>query len=344
MTTLNATETTTTVRGNSVYSGNSVYTQKLNARRAEVRAEMDRLTFGVELETEGTRSQVAQAIALGLTEAGIQATVSSDGGYYDKWVVTLADGRKWTCMRDGSLPNGGCEVVSPICHLTDMPMVQEVARLTRKAGATVSSNCGMHVHVGNIQDPKQVSRLAQKVAFHEETMFQAFAVAPYRQGTFTKPASKDFIKALVLLGSKVTMSSLCNAWYQHNGGSEGRSAILNLDSASEHYNHYHTSRYHGLNLHSFFARGTIEFRYFEGTLHAGVIRSFITFCVGMVANAKTKASNGRTSPNATQKALMSKLVANLGLSDKTVLEHLLKNFPRTNNVSTNNVAPIRRIA
>ena len=40
------------------------------------------------------------------------------------------------------------EVVSPVCRWEDIPMVQEVVRAIREAGARTDSSCGIHVHVG----------------------------------------------------------------------------------------------------------------------------------------------------------------------------------------------------
>jgi hypothetical protein len=59
--------------------------------------------------------------------------------------------------------------------------------------------------------------------------------------------------------------------------------------ANDNYNgridhrHYNDTRYHGLNLHSFFSKGTVEFRLFNSTLHAGKIKSYIQFCLGISA-------------------------------------------------------------
>ena len=37
--------------------------------------------------------------------------------------------------------------------------------------------------------------------------------------------------------------------------------------------HYNSSRYHGSNIHATFTKGTVEFRLFNGTLHAGEIKA-----------------------------------------------------------------------
>jgi hypothetical protein len=53
--------------------------------------------------------------------------------------------------------------------------------------------------------------------------------------------------------------------------------------------HYHQSRYHFLNLHSLFnGVGTLELRAFNGTLHAGKIRSYIVLALAMNHQALTQ--------------------------------------------------------
>lgn len=41
-----------------------------------------------------------------------------------------------------------------------------------------------------------------------------------------------------------------------------------------------------LNLHATFTKGTVEFRLFNGTMHAGRIKTYIQLCLGMSALAK----------------------------------------------------------
>lgn len=53
------------------------------------------------------------------------------------------------------------------------------------------------------------------------------------------------------------------------------------------HNHYNTTRYHGVNLHSYFSKDTVEFRLFNSTLHAGKIKAYIQFCLAVSAWAIT---------------------------------------------------------
>lgn len=74
-----------------------------------------------------------------------------------------------------------------------------------------------------------------------------------------------------------------------NGGKESRSAAERVwySEANDGYSgtinheHYNSTRYHGINLHAFFTKGTVEFRLFNGTTHAGKIKAYIQFCLAM---------------------------------------------------------------
>jgi len=45
-----------------------------------------------------------------------------------------------------------------------------------------------------------------------------------------------------------------------------------------------------LNLHSVFQKGTIEFRAFNGSLHAGKLKAYIQFCMAITAQAHNQRS------------------------------------------------------
>ncbi|WP_270845632.1 amidoligase family protein, partial [Thomasclavelia ramosa] len=94
--------------------------------------------------------------------------------------------------------------------------------------------------------------------------------------------------------------------------------------------HYDDSRYHALNLHSVFSKGTIEFRLFNGTLHAGEIKSYIQFCLAISHQAlvQTKASRRKTH-SSNEKYTFRTWLLRLGLIGeefKTARTHLLKNL------------------
>jgi hypothetical protein len=77
-----------------------------------------------------------------------------------------------------------------------------------------------------------------------------------------------------------TRESMERIWY---------SAVNDGYSYGISHEHYNRTRYHGINLHAFFTKGTVEFRLFNGTTHAGKIKAYVQFCLAMSAwaiNAK----------------------------------------------------------
>ena len=69
------------------------------------------------------------------------------------------------------------------------------------------------------------------------------------------------------------MEEFEDIWYSQTPGESRR-------------NHYNDSHYHMLNLHATFTKGTIEFRCFNSTLHAGKIKAYIQFCLAFAQKAK----------------------------------------------------------
>ena len=79
------------------------------------------------------------------------------------------------------------------------------------------------------------------------------------------------------------MSGFADVWYKSLNQDYGRSQ------------HYNDSRYHMLNYHATFTKGTIEFRLFQfdapadgkqNGLHAGQLKSYIQLCLALSQMAK----------------------------------------------------------
>lgn len=232
-------------------------------------AELSGMRFGVEIETIGiSRKDTVSGI---LTVVG--GEVKHEGGSYDKWSCVAPDGRKWSAVSDASIGRGNAEVVSPILtYPTDMPVLQNVIRAIRKAGGKVNSSCGIHVHVdASCLDGRQLGNLAKIVYKQEPLILHALQISQSRLNSYTKPMEDNFIGNVDKYRPK-SLEQLGKLWYEDND-----------DHRSEHY---HSSRYHGVNFHSLFYRGTVEFRWFESTLHAGKVKSYIQYCLLLVNRAR----------------------------------------------------------
>lgn len=79
------------------------------------------------------------------------------------------------------------------------------------------------------------------------------------------------------------MAAFADIWYKSHNATWGRT------------DHYNDSRYHMLNYHATFTKGTIEFRLFQfdapangkqNGLHAGQLKSYIQLCLALSQLAK----------------------------------------------------------
>ena len=69
---------------------------------------------------------------------------------------------------------------------------------------------------------------------------------------------------------------------------EGIQKLWYRGDMNEVHHHYSSTRYRACNLHSFFANGNWEMRACNSTLHAGVIRSYVTLALAISNAALTK--------------------------------------------------------
>lgn len=278
-------------------------------------------SFGLELEFNGISRQKA-AEAIGMVING-NPDNSYAGGCYYKYVVTGADGRKWIVERDGSVySNGGeaCEFVTPICSYEDIPLVQECIRALRKAGAKVDSSCGIHIHVdGANHDAKSLKNLVFTFRAKERLIYEAIGAPERRFNHYCKTIGDDLINNIKKV-KNLDKSKLRDVWYKTYAPYSDQSA------------HYNNSRYHAINLHSLWYRGTVEFRLFASTLHAGKVRAYITLCLALSAyaiNAKRASATVLEDNGGNDKYEFRCLLLRLGLIGdefKNCREHLLKNL------------------
>jgi len=276
--------------------------------------------FGLELEFTGiTRRRAAQAVARVING---NPNYIYEGGTYKKCVVTGADHRRWMVEYDSSIriENGGeqCEFVTPKCTYEDIETVQECIRALRKAGAKINNSCGMHIHVdGSNHTAKSLKNLVFTFRAKEDLIFNAVSPARKSNG-YCKPIDDALVSSIKKI-KRVDDQSLKDAWYK----------TYRSDWQSETF-HYHDSRYHALNLHSLWYRGTIEFRLFSATLHAGEARAYINLCLAMSAQAiNAKRASADVLDNGNEKYAMRCWLLRLGfIGDewKTVRKHLMKNL------------------
>lgn len=296
---------------------------------------MKNQNFGIEIELTGiTRQQAAAVIA---NYFGTQSRYA--GTYYQTYTAPDRKGRSWKAMSDGSIRcqrkvngrtvnadgNYSCEVVSPILQYEDLEDLQNIVRALREAGAIANSSCGIHVHVdGAGHTPYSLTRLINFAIGRQDLFYEALQIGD-RANRWCQKMSIDLLNAMKK--AEHTRSGMENIWYSaaNDGYANG------ID-----HSHYNATRYHGINLHAFFSKGTVEFRLFNGTTHAGKIKAYVQFCLAMSAWAKSENTERlffKPCGNYTQEqkaALMQRVLVNrLGLKGaefKTCRQHLTSAF------------------
>ena len=273
------------------------------------------LRFGVEVETVGrTRKVVAEAIR---SVVGGRVVHVRTPDCYDPYEVIAEDGRTWRVMADSSLDapkHLQAEVVTPILKYEDIETLQEVVRAVRKVGASCNNSCGMHVHADGARfEAKAVRNLVKMVNKQEQLIEHALGISESGRGHWCRGINQDFLRRIEN-DRHVTMPSLNRAWY----GYENR-----------YPQHYDRSRYRGLNLHNIWFRNTVEYRWFNATLHAGKVKANVQFALalsGRAISARGASSKKREFNKATAKYDFRTFLLALGLVGdefKTARLHLM---------------------
>ena len=276
--------------------------------------EMKKQTIGVEVEMNTiTRQKAARVTAEFFGTGRYEYTAGSNG--YETWSAWDEQGREWKMQKDVSIAGPDsqkCELVTPILTYGDIETLQELIRRLRKAGAKsdYTRGCGVHIHIGaKGHTPQTLRNLANIMASHESLLKDALALDEYRVGRYCRPVDENFLKEVNKKKPK-TMAKLADIWYTSQGEGYGRGQ------------HYNGSRYHMLNLHATFTKGTVEFRLFQfdapadgklNGLHAGQLKSYIQLCLALSQMAKeVRSASAKPQQNENPKYAMRTWLLRLG--------------------------------
>ena len=301
------------------------------------------LTYGVEIEMSGiSRRRAASVIAkhFGKTFSEIERV----NNVYDIHIIRDEQGRGWTIERDASIDperrdgtiagdDYRVEFVTPILSYDDIPELQQIVRELRHEGARVNTSCGIHIHVGAAAfDGAKFRNLVNIMSSKEDLIYKALDISGFRTMHWCRKIDKKFLTELNAV-KPADRNTLADIWYKQAPG-EGRDR------------HYNSNRYHGLNLHATFTKGTVEFRLFNSTLHAGKIKAYIQFVGAIAAQAINQSRTTATKTETTNPAYSFRCwLLRLGLNGdefKTARLHLMANLE--GNAAWRNGAPTQRVA
>ena len=301
----------------------------MNEKVARQIEEMKKQTIGVEVEMNNiTREKAARVAARYFGTHRYENTAGRNG--YSTWSAWDAQGREWKFQKDVSITGPDsekCEMVTPILAYSDIETLQELIRQLRHAGAKsdATRGCGVHIHIGaKGHTPQTLRNLANIMASHESLIADALSLDQGRMRRYCRTVDPRFLEQ-VNRRKPTTMTQLADIWYSSHDANSSRS------------HHYNDSRYHMLNYHATFTKGTVEFRLFQfdeptgerrGGLHAGQLKSYIQLCLALSQMAKTlKTASPKPQQNENPKYAMRTWLLRLGfIGDefKTAREILTK--------------------
>ena len=283
--------------------------------------------FGIEIEFTGiTRNRAAE-----IASEYLGGSISTTGDYYGTHHVNTPDGRIWKFMSDGSITcqrkenrqiisagnDYSVELVSPILsYQEDIKVVQELVRRLRKVGGFTNKSCGIHVHLdGSNHTSRSIRNFVNIITSKNDLFYKALQIEPERI-RYCKKIDSYLVEKMNRVKPR-SFSQIESIWYE--GYSESR------------FQHYHNSRYHFLNLHSFFTGNhTVELRGFNSVLHAGKIRAYIVLALALNHQALTqKSASSRKVQSENEKFAMRVYLNRIGfIGDefKNCREHLYQHL------------------
>jgi hypothetical protein len=229
-------------------------------------------TFGVEIEFFGL-NYVITPLDNSIIKPYCISSRAKDGRHisdiYKDYNLVLGAGRDtWHFEQDTSVRGKGhtrcgAELISPI--LSGMEGLVQVFNafrfLNAIEGIDIDASCGMHVHHGVDPATYNCKELQQLVSIvhHYEDLFYLLIPGDRRNAETCRPMELD-VKAFLDVCEGDHDGRDCqikDLWYSLQNRYDAKSGVNSR---------YDKTRYHGLNLHSYWYRSTIEFRYHSALL------------------------------------------------------------------------------
>jgi hypothetical protein len=208
--------------------------------------------------------------------------------------------KKWggQIVHDGSLPGGGFEInMAPAAGDYFVRQAQEIGDALRDAEAYTTAACGLHVHADardfTYADMRRLFLYYSKI---EPVLIQMQPYSRSMNSTYCQPVGqmlaegvKNFalppfykkIKGKAKPYKQAVMNSVYLMERRKGGDFSGN---VPRPERTSHYGSSHV-HYHGMNVHSWFFRGTVENRFHGGTTVARKIVDWATLWAAVLDKA-----------------------------------------------------------
>lgn len=175
-------------------------------------------------------------------------------------------------QNDGSLSNG-MEVCTPPRWGKELEdMLHAIQPALRDSGFAARKTCGLHVHLNaKGYSRRQIKKVTRLYALFEEYLYRMLPESR-RTGSYSKPLAPQY--TYESLGARGGLDEL---FYKTKD---------QLKMKSMKAQHRGMNRYLGLNIHSYFFRGTLEFRHHNGTIQASKMINWIRIIQNLMVAGK----------------------------------------------------------
>tara|TARA_R110002050_G_scaffold41798_4_gene101033 strand:- start:1130 stop:2761 length:1632 start_codon:yes stop_codon:yes gene_type:complete len=213
----------------------------------------------------------------------------------------LRQPRLWQIVTDTSLNQGGVEYKthSPINGDYIDIALGTMKRATINNDLYPDESCGLHIHFNAIDMNVKAIKWLLLITRQIEPVLYKTLPRDRDTNSYAKPMPNIPIESIDRI---ISHRDLINLYYKD---------IANTQFSTDKYN---GARYQGLNLHTRFYYGTVEFRYHEGCTDYIMIKKYIDFCTEII-NASVLMSKCIINNN--ELIYRQKLLRDLFLREKT---------------------------
>ena len=253
--------------------------------------------FGVELEFSRPSNVSKESIARTLREKGVKVFVE---GYNHETVTYWKIVPDCTVRATNSRQIGKNEMVSPKLYgQNGKKQLKTVLKVMNEFGCTVNITCGTHVHhdvtaemmISKEYETSFLNRLIKTVLKYENIIYRL--ISPSRllkvgSGWWTVPARAIFsggrgwemtAKWIAKRVLKNLKSEVDHKYRRPDATTWSGTSIHRLTKTQN-------TRYCGLNLRNIWTRGSVEFRYHQGTLNFNKLWAWIVLTQAIVNSAR----------------------------------------------------------
>jgi hypothetical protein len=178
-------------------------------------------------------------------------------------------------------------VILPLIGQQLIDGITKMSEAFQRYGSAVDASCGYHVHIGAEEFSAYELRRLLTLYHRFEGLFYELVQEGRDKARPVRGEMKAYCKRLEwtekwythlwkLQRSKDIRRYLIASLYPDYVGRGGRTTRIDMRTARKHK--YEQCRYYGLNLHTWFERGTVEYRHHEGTLERERLLYWALWC------------------------------------------------------------------